>query len=598
MAAPWDFYLDDAQIPWQVTWITVLCAVSRLFSVCCKTLYCQLCVSSGTSRSEFSVCVPLGKGRISDVESERGTAFSRMTPQSKSPSNPGPAAQLSRHTAPRLATTFGIEFECVLAFHESELRRVLEENAIEAAIQKDLLREEHAALLGNRKQDSFRRSHFPSWALHVPADDLTIDKLGMCSYGRLRPYFIEPLLIAQTALERGRCTTNVVGHSSQRSPIIHSAPQGKLVVLRQKDIDYEQWTLTYDISVPGATSSELYRNLPHLINQRNRREWDSWGIELVSRKFEYAQKNDAFQEVSRYLSTLKGYRSGTCAAFDSVWAGTHVHIGINVQSPKEISQSKTMRVLQHLAYILVSNEDLLTQFHPLHRSGGLSENQACKVLSPTLRLEGETEELQAERTASAATTAHSGYKDLGSNERVLASTAQYDKGAEKLAWSDMRNILFQENLRIQPLVDMLQDTKKGDSTPYRGYFVNWVNLINYRFSDMSNKPVKPTIEFRQHACSMDRNELRHWVDLLSAAMRVAEARAEQMTKFDSEGAVDPDSTFAEREGSKYRINHEWHQSTVEELCGPELLDVDAADIEYWKGRYELYKRDMESPPWT
>ena len=597
MAALPDSYLADAQIPWHFIWIFVLYALSRLFSFRCKTLYYQPYLALGTIRSEILVCFPLGKSRISDVESEPRTVLSRRSPRSKVTSYPGPAAQLARHKAQRLATTFGIEFECVLAFHESELRRVLKENAIEAAIQKDLLREEHTALLGNRELDSFRRSHFPSWALYVPADDLTIDKLGMYSYGRLRPYFIEPLLIAQNALEKGHCTTNVVGHSSQRSPIIQSAPQGKAVVLRQRDIDYDQWTLTYDISVPGATSSELYRNIPYLINQRNRHEWDSWGIELVSRKFEYAQKNDAFEEVSRYLSTLKCCRSGTCAAFESVWAGTHVHIGINVQSPKEISQSKIMRVLQHLAYILVSNEDLLIQFHPLHRSGGVTENQACKALSPTMRLEGETEELQAERTAGAATAAHNGYKDLGSNARVLASTAQYDKGAERLAWSDMRNTLFQENLRIQPFVDMLQDTKKGDNTPYRGYFVNWVNLMNYRFSETSNKPVKPTIEFRQHACSMDPNEIQHWVDLLFAVMRVAEARSEQMTKFSSQGAVDPDSTFAEREGSKYRINHEWHQSTVEELCGPELLDLGATEIEYWKGRYELYKRDMESPPW-
>ena len=485
----------------------------------------------------------------------------------------------------------------MIAFHESELRRVLEENSIKATIHKDLLREEHTALLGNRMQSSLRRSHFPSWGLYVPADDLAIDKLGMCSYGRLRPYFIEPLLIAQNALERdSQCTTNVVGHSAPASPIVHSGPKGT-ILLRHRDINYDQWTLTHDGTVPGATSSELYQNVSHLVCEQNRREWDSWGIELVSRKFECAQRHDAFEEVSRYLSTLKGYGSETWAASGSIWAGTHVHVGVDVQSPKEISEPKTMRILQHLAYILVSNEDLLTQFHPSHRSGRRPDDDFSEAMSPTMRLEGETEERQAERTTSEAIAAYNSGKDLGSNARVLASTAQLAKSAGRVAWSDMRNMLFQDKLRIQPFVDMLQDTIEGTNSPYRGYFVNWTNLVNYRFSETPDKPIKPTIEYRQHACSLDSDELRHWVDLLFAMMRVAETKAEQTTKFNSHDVVDAAASFAEREGSKYRINDRWHRSTVEELCGPELLDLEPAEREYWKGRYETYKRDMKSPPW-
>ena len=88
------------------------------------------------------------------------------------PLDGGAEEGLATEKASTVATKFGVEFECVLAFHESDLHRVLEENSIVATVHKDLLREEHTALLGDRKRDSLRRSHFPSWVLYVPADDL------------------------------------------------------------------------------------------------------------------------------------------------------------------------------------------------------------------------------------------------------------------------------------------------------------------------------------------------------------------------------------------------------------------------------------------
>src|SRR5271155_148486 len=398
-----------------------------------------------------------------------------MAPRGNPPLGAGSRDGRAPERALSLATTFGIEFECVLAFHESELYRVLEENFIVASVQKDLLREEHTALLGGRENDSLRRSHFPSWGLYVPADDLAIDKMPVGSYGRLRSYFIEPILIAQNALRTGQCPTNVIGLAAPKSPVLHFGPQGKTVVLRHKDIDYEQWTLTCDSSVPGATELELYEKASHRINERNRREWDSWGIELVSRKFDYVQKKDAFEEISRYLTTLKGYRSRTWAAFDSVWAGTHVHVGLSIQEPKEISGPKVMPFLQHLAYILISYEDLLTQLHPVHRSSSKGpEYHAYRAASPTLRLEGETEEEQAERTAKAAAAAHRSILDLESNALYVAAAARLTKATGKLTWSDIRNTLFQEDMRIDSFVEMLQ--YHSTTTTNRGYFVNWGNL--------------------------------------------------------------------------------------------------------------------------
>jgi hypothetical protein len=73
-------------------------------------------------------------------------------------------------------------------------------------------------------------------------------------------------------------------------------------------------------------------------------------------------------------------------------------------------------------------------------------------------------------------------------------------------------------MRIDLFVEMLQ--YHSTATTNRGYFVNWGNLSNYRFGETEDTPIEPTIEFRQHACSLDAGEVQHWVDLLFAIVRV------------------------------------------------------------------------------
>jgi hypothetical protein len=65
-----------------------------------------------------------------------------MASLSKSPPLTSPSKQQAPDPIPKLAITFGIEFQCVLAFHESELHRVLEGNGIVATVRKDLLPQE------------------------------------------------------------------------------------------------------------------------------------------------------------------------------------------------------------------------------------------------------------------------------------------------------------------------------------------------------------------------------------------------------------------------------------------------------------------------
>jgi hypothetical protein len=127
-------------------------------------LYCLRAFRSGAS----AYLRLKRKDRVKHIEPEQKTVTSKMATQNPPPPDAGPAEEQLPEGVSTLATTFGIEFECVLAFHESEPHRVLEENGIVAVVHNDLLSEKHRALLGDRKRDSHRRSHFPSWGFMSP----------------------------------------------------------------------------------------------------------------------------------------------------------------------------------------------------------------------------------------------------------------------------------------------------------------------------------------------------------------------------------------------------------------------------------------------
>src|SRR2546423_14883763 len=64
-------------------------------------------------------------------------------------------------------------------------------------------------------------------------------------------------------------------------------------------------------------------------------------------------------------------------------------------------------------------------------------------------------------------------------------------------------------------------------------------------NETEDTPIKPTIEFRQHACSLDAEEIQHWFDLLFAIVRVAEVKVAQVMKSGGHDPVDRKGDFAE-----------------------------------------------------
>ncbi|KAL8945506.1 MAG: hypothetical protein Q9183_008064, partial [Haloplaca sp. 2 TL-2023] len=172
---------------------------------------------------------------------------------------------------------------------------------------------------------------------------------------------------------------------------------------------FDKWHLATDTSLVGATKEDLATVLKSNRITGNVDDWDSGPVELVSRILR-VDEEASFTEIGRYLAALQPvpthrHRRKTYTAFTSSFCGLHVHIGLPPSSsppsalspsrssasptlifpshpsssssssschpPKEDAQTFSLPLLQHLAYITVIYEPVLSRLHPPHRRPGV-----------------------------------------------------------------------------------------------------------------------------------------------------------------------------------------------------------------------------------
>ena len=229
--------------------------------------------------------------------------------------------------------TFGIEVECILAFHESVLQNHLATtNETDAKIVKDipddirrkLNQVSQHYLDEDARQHDVSRQRYMGWALTAPTDypterdnvgfqdefDLHLSKYGYRAYGG------EILHIAQTLLPNG-----VEVHDS-----FHSA---------KYSTDFSHWHLTHERGLVGVDKQNLAQRLAsepgHKSNNQLKQpcradEWDTHPLELVSRVLPYNAASIA--EIKHHVTAL---RSGPAHfAFETKHCGLHVHVGLPV----------------------------------------------------------------------------------------------------------------------------------------------------------------------------------------------------------------------------------------------------------------------------
>jgi hypothetical protein len=528
------------------------------------------------------------------------------------------------------ATTFGIEFEFIFAFHEDLLKQILSDYYIEADIVKILTNSQHSELLGEDGNifDSNRshncRNQYPSWGLQVPSTDVVFNTLhfrqkfptGLSNGYAVRRYVMEPVLIAKKCFESMKLPCNVVGwtQSDVASPGNHEVArlvypdQPGDVLIRNSLVDYSKWTLTNDDTLIGALKSQVRSCLSEQgIREETWHQWDSHGIELISPIFTFAKKDEALLHIEKYLRSLGNNHS---TILPSVWASTHVHIGFNFEKSSDISTP----LFQHLAYILLLHEDLISGCFPKSRSGIKIEEQAPEEPSPPpfdendepfdpnqefdhLPLTAEEEIQIANEHVLATEAKYTGIGNVESNLQYfrdqiglsIINSQQQDRTIE--------NSIFKEQGDIFSLIKLLQrpnNPQRKDGPRFRGYIYNFANLWAFATNETTWKPIKPTVEFRQHDCTTDAGVVNHWIIFLEALVRIAEKMPFRMTKYNSKTQLDTSMTYSAQQRDKYPsgegIGRSWPYDNMYRFC-ISFLGLGKEEAMYWQGRYDLHASD-------
>lgn len=529
------------------------------------------------------------------------------------------------------ATTFGIEFELILAFHEDLLKQVLSDYHIEADIVKTLTHTQHSELLGeagnmfDSNRSHYFRNQYPSWGLRVPSTDVIFNTLhfrqkfptGLSGNGyAVRRYVMEPLLIAKNCLESMKMTCNVIGwtQSDISSPGNHEVArlvypdQPSNVLIRNSLVDYGEWTLTNDDTLIGALKSQVQSCLSKKgISEETWHLWDSHGVELISPIFTLAKKDEALQDIEKYLQALSNSQS---AILPSVWASTHVHIGFNFENSSDISTP----LFQHLAYILLLHEDLISKCFPRSRSGIKIEEQTAEEPSlPPLDEDDEPfdpdqgfdpspltaeEETEIANDHVLATEAkYTGIGNVESNLQYFRDQIGLIATSSRANGQTIENSIFKEQGDIFSLIELLQrpdNHQHRDGPRFRGYIYNFANLWAFATNETNWKPIKPTVEFRQHDCTTDAGVVKHWIIFLEALVRVAEKMPFQTTRYNSKTQLDTSKTYSAQQRDKYPsgegIGRSWPYDNMYRFC-ISFLGLGKEEAIYWQGRYDLHADD-------
>lgn len=458
-----------------------------------------------------------------------------------------------------------------------------------------------------------------------------------------RTFALEPMLIAQDVLRQSNLSVRPVGMTVLPSEVRHG-----LLVNSNRDIDtrmvlypgllephvtlpedqllYDTWIMTRDMSVPPAERNEVQKKF--VLSDAETGRWDSDAIELVSPKFDRNEFHEAFGELKdifhalRYhkyerdsinLESMKrslqgqnedrsekthGFRGGY-GTLESVFAGTHVHIGLNLEN-QSISP---LSILKHLAFIVLANEDLISTLHPYRRRGWpvkqvspLSEvfpiNKG-RSSSKQKRYRITKEETRMSELTEKYITAYSlhsnrqwfmrsAYKSPPSTPGNPSPTRdeQYHQLADRLLDPDSSSEAFFASIQETTYED------DGTINRHHGSIVDFSRIARNIGLETSHNRMPPcTVEFRQHGCTLDADEIKHWVKFLFALVDLAQRRAYQKTDFEGRSLA-----VAAHEKEKYG---EPIQS-VEELCGPYNLNLPPEEIEYWKSRAQRYASEEQT----
>jgi hypothetical protein len=442
-------------------------------------------------------------------------------------------------TGPGLKLTFGVEFECVFAFHESLLTDHLKSIDAGTVIVKDLTDEMRRDFRRCHTDYLFSRPMYMGWALtsDVPtlaSGEMTPTGNRLQKYG-CRPYADEILHVAL--------------------PLLPPNTDFQSLVYDGKRTTFSQWHVCEDTSIMGVDQKTLLAELGDRIDAVG--NWDSHGLELVSRILEPSPA--AFQEIATYLSALRGTSASRHGALISNHTGMHVQVGLPPSPdarPGQALPSFDLATIQHLSYLLVMYEAEFSSLHPVSRREGPD------VASNLDDFYGDMESRMT-------------YDDVwdeeldGPRDEEAEATPPPAEEAEEpyygLSFSRAREMIFAPGMTMAKLVKMMCGSTR-------------THIVNFQYL-LRDEHLARTIEFRQHAGCLRDDDVRHWVELLVKLVTKAYTMSQTV------GVVVGGDEGWNGEGYP-NLEDKRNGGGVEELMA--VLEVDEEARGYWVKRSEEF----------
>ena len=413
---------------------------------------------------------------------------------------------------PAYKVTFGVEFEAILAFHESLLQHHLSTTATTTTtttevdrpkIIKDIPDDTRRAMCQTQQEYMMTRPAYMGWGLTTPTTypsgkagfnfqeffDNQIKKFGYRGYGG------EVLHIAKLILPDG-----VAIHDS----------------IASKYEDFGSWHVTQDRSLVGVDKETLaheFERAKRDVGKEEIEDWDTHGVELVSRVLPY--QPSSFAEINTHLTSLRGGPESKHMASTTDHCGLHVHIGL--PPPKDLlpgtpPPSFTLPTLQHLAYLLVIYEKAISQLHPSYRREGsvasmvdLQTNLDNYIDEPTFDFDIDFDLNLDDKWDSNWDT---------SLPTATSPPPPTSSDTPSISFAKTRAKIFSKNMTVEKLATLMGGKTKG-------------RIVNWLYAARTNGSAR-TLEFRQHQGTLDLEAVRWWVSFCVGLVRLAELRGREV----------------------------------------------------------------------
>jgi hypothetical protein len=259
-----------------------------------------------------------------------------------------------------VATSFGLEPELKFALYEDQLVNILKQRhltrshivkEIPTAIKKEIGLRNH----GHPPLYLDSRLGHRGWVLRIDRTDSSTDwqsKDGSRAnvVYRYRTYWSEPLYVLKSILRHSKnYTIDVALSTTSTSP----------------RTSFEERKVVNDHSLVPAGKAEMNSVLEDCITEKEVVNWDNTGSELVTPIMHRLGNGIDFDEIRLYLERSKVISRSNFGIFPSKYGALHLHVGFADSADRFL-------VLQHLAFIMLQYEHLLTKLFPLYRNDSLA----------------------------------------------------------------------------------------------------------------------------------------------------------------------------------------------------------------------------------